>query len=345
MKKSAIISIAMCALLLTACGSSSKSSDTSAAMNGYSYYDEAGGSYAAEDYDYDDSVQLASPAETAAAGVSSGLSDGDSDSGLSADSVNKEMLVYSCTISIDVLDFKNALDTFKASLDSYGGFIESENYSDGGYSGRYYYADSEKWQTYTATVRVPSKNYDAFCNSAAQLGDLRSKDADVQNLSREYSDLATTLEIYEAKEARYIALLADITDDEYAVAIERELTDVQIQIANIKTRMNEIQTDVAYSYVYITINEVKEYTAEPVKTDTFFERLSATVSDAASGFLDFLETLLYIIIYLFPYLVLIGGIVVGIVAIVKASKKRKAKKLAEKAEQTAQQENKDAPKE
>lgn len=93
-------------------------------------------------------------------------------------------------------------------------------------------------------------------------------------------------------------MLADITNDEYAVAIERELTDVQIQIANIKTRMNEIQTDVAYSYVYITINEVKEYTAEPVKTDTFFERLSATVSDAASGFLDFLETLLYIIIYL-----------------------------------------------
>lgn len=345
MKKSAIISIAMCALLLTACGSSSKSSDTSAAMNGYSYYDEASDSYSAEDAYYDDAVGSASPAETAAAGISSGLSDSDSDSGLSADSVNKEMLVYSCTISIDVLDFKNALDTFKTSLDSYGGFIESENYSDGGYGGRYYYADSEKWQTYTATVRVPSKNYDAFCNSAAQLGDLRSKNADVQNLSSEYSDLATTLEIYEAKEARYIALLAEITDDEYAVAIERELTDVQIQIASIKTRMNEIQTDVAYSYVYITINEVKEYTAEPVKTDTFFERLSATVSDAASGFLDFLETLLYIIIYLFPYLVLIGGIVVGIVAIVKASKKRKAKKLAEKAAQTAQQENKDAPKE
>lgn len=345
MKKSAVISIAMCALLLTACGRSSKSSDTQPAVNGYSYYDEAGGSYDAEDYDYDDSVQSASSAETAAAGVSSGLSDGNSDSGLSADSVSKEMLVYSCTISIDVLDFKNALDTFKASLDSYDGFIESENYSDGGYGGRYYYADSEKWQTYTATVRVPSKNYDAFCNSAAQLGDLRSKDADVQNLSREYSDLSTTLEIYEAKEARYIALLADMTNDEYAVAIERELTDVQIQIANIKTRMNEIQTDVAYSYVYITINEVKEYTAEPVKTDTFFERLSATVSDAASGFLDFLETLLYIIIYLFPYLVLIGGIVAGIVAIVKASKKRKAKKLAEKAAQTEQQENKDAPKE
>ena len=67
MKKSAVISIAMCALLLTACGSSSKSSDTQPAVNGYSYYDEAGGGYDAEDAYYDDADQSASTAETAAA--------------------------------------------------------------------------------------------------------------------------------------------------------------------------------------------------------------------------------------------------------------------------------------
>lgn len=69
MKKSAVISIAMCALLLTACGRSSKSSDTQPAVNGYSYYDEAGGSYDAENAYYDDADQSASTAETAGAGV------------------------------------------------------------------------------------------------------------------------------------------------------------------------------------------------------------------------------------------------------------------------------------
>ncbi len=246
-------------------------------------------------------------------------------SSLSADAIQKEMLVYSCNMVVDTLDFDTSLNSFKNTLEMYGGFIENENFSDGGSNGRWYYEDEEKWKGYSATVRIPSKNYDAFCNSAGDLGDLRSKTSNVENLSQEYSDLSTTLEIYEAKEQRYIALLADITEDEYAVEIERELTDIQIKIANIKTRMNQISTDVAYSYVYFTLNEVKEYVSEPVKTDTFLDRLGNTLSNAGSGFLVFLEGLLFFLIYTVPYLLLIGIVVFVVVKVVR---KRRAKKLA-----------------
>lgn len=246
---------------------------------------------------------------------------------LAADSIQKEMLVYSCYMEVDTLDFDASLNSFKNTLDTYGGFVETENFNDGGRGGRWYYENEEKWQSYSATVRIPSSNYDAFCNSAGGLGDLRSKTSTVENLSQEYSDLSTTLEIYEAKEQRYIDLLADITEDEYAVAIEKELTEIQIQIANIKTRMNRISTDVAYSYVYFTLNEVKEYVAEPVKTDTFFDRLGNTFSNAGRGFLEFLEGLLFFLIYTVPYFILIGIVVF---VIVKITKKRRAKKRAKK---------------
>ena len=175
------------------------------------------------------------------------------------------------------------------------------------------------------------------------LGDLRSKNASVTNMSQEYSDLSTTLAIYEAKEARYLALLADITEDEYAIAVEKELTDIQIQIANLKTRMNTIETDVAYSYVYFTLNEVKEYKAEPVKTDTFAERLSSTLSSAGEGFLSFLEWLLFVIIYLAPYLVFLGIVAAVVIFIAKSVKKHKiakAEKNAAKADEAAQSEEK-----
>lgn len=246
---------------------------------------------------------------------------------LAADSIQKEMLVYSCHMEVDTLDFDASLNSFKSTLETYGGFVETENFNDGGGGGRWYYEDEEKWQSYSATVRIPSSNYDAFCNSAGGLGDLRSKTSTVENLSQEYSDLSTTLEIYEAKEQRYIDLLADITEDEYAVAIEKELTEIQIQIANIKTRMNRISTDVAYSYVYFTLNEVKEYVSEPVKTDTFFDRLGNTFSDAGRGFLEFLEGLLFFLIYTVPYFILIGIVVF---VIVKITKKRRANKRAKK---------------
>ncbi|MGN0600281.1 MAG: DUF4349 domain-containing protein [Oscillospiraceae bacterium] len=326
MKTKAIISIALCALMMTACGNSS--SDKSFALTA----DNGGmqnSAEAAEDYYYEEEYDAVVESTSSTA-----MTDGNEDtSTLSADKIKKEMLVYTCNMTVDVLEFDDAVAKFKESLDSYGGFVESENFTDGGSDGRWYYADMEKWRTYSATVRVPSADYESFCSNAASLGDLRSRNSSVQNVSSEYYDLSTTLEIYEAKEERYIALLAGITEDAYAVSVERELTDLQVEIAKIKTRMNDIKTDVAYSFVNIKINEVKEYTAEPIKTDTFMQRLMNTLSDTGSGFLDFLEDLLFLIIAMFPYLVLIGIIVFIVIAIVKKSKKKKALKSENKADE------------
>lgn len=319
--KEKLFPVILSALLMTACSSANTSdmADTysvNSKSQGAYYSYEAAADY--ESYDYD-------TAEVP--NTDSSSNNPEIENGLTAGSIKKEMLVYSCNMSIDVLNFDEALTRFKEQLNSCGGFVETENYSNGGSSSRWYYEDEEKWQSYSATVRIPSAEYDNFCNEAAKLGDLRNKNASVENLSSEYYDLATSLEIYEAKEERYIALLADISDDEYAVTVERELTDLQIQIAQIKTRMNDIKTDVAYSYVNISINEVKEYHAEPIKTDTFGQRLSNTISETASDFLIFLEEALFILIHLLPYLVLIGIIVVIVIAVRKKSKAKKAAKV------------------
>lgn len=332
MKKISITAFLLSAALLTGCGSSSNYASDTASISqnskGYSSYDSASEAYYDSDYSYSDEVENADASSNGS---------GDED-GLTADRIKKEMLVYSCDMSVDVLDFDTAVSKFKESLDSYGGFVENENYNDGGSGSRWYSEDDEKWQTYSATVRVPSTDYDAFCAAAAELGDLRSKNASVQNVSSEYYDLSTTLEIYEAKEQRYIALLADITDDEYAISVEKELTELQIEIAKIKTRMNDISTDVAYSFVNISINEVKQYTPEPVQKDTFGQRLKNTISSTASNFVKFLEVLLFIIIALLPYIILIGIIIFVIILIRKSIKKKKAaKNISPAPENTAAQ--------
>ncbi|MDE5818471.1 MAG: DUF4349 domain-containing protein [Lachnospiraceae bacterium] len=343
MKKRFLHVTLIAALMLSGCGAGDKSYDSYVSNGSYqtaSAAEAEGGWYA--DYDYADDMDYNFEAPAAAESAESPAADptsangSETSNGLTSD-IDREMLVYSCSMDIDTLDFASTVNGFKALLDQYGGFIESENYSDGGSYGRWYSESTEKWQSYSATLRIPSRNYDAFCNSAGNLGDLRSKNASVQNLSSEYHDLSTTLEIYEAKEERYIALLSEITEDEYAVAIERELTDLQIEIARIKSRMNKINTDVSYSYVYITINEVKEYVSEPLKTDTFFDRLLNTINDTWIGFIEFWETLLFLIIRLLPYLVLIALLVIIILALTKKRRARKAQLRQEHAAQAAAQ--------
>ena len=338
MKKKYFISALLCAAIMSGCSSANNSdsgysggSSMAAApqMNGASFSDSKGAGVRYESsasYDYGEAADSYEYAETPADPSKAE----NPENGLEAEKLSKEMLVYYCSMSIDTLNFDQSVTAFKNQLDMYGGFIEEENYSDGGSGGYWYNANAEKWQSYSATLRVPSKNYDDFCNSASELGDVRSKNARVENVSQEYSDLSTTLEIYEAKEARYISLLSTITEDEYAVAVEKELTDIQIQIAGIKTRMNAIETDVAYSYVYMTINEVKEYVSEPAKTDTFFDRLAVTLKSAGSGFLSFLEDLLFLIIYLAPYLVLIGIVVFIVRKIIKTFRKDKGERKSKR---------------
>lgn len=325
-----LVAAALSTVLMAGCSDGGRDSFAyfSESTNGSSGYKSESGAYAATNSaSYNSDGYYADEADT----KDYAAKNDEESSSLTADSIQKEMLVYSCYMDVDTLDFDTSLNSFKNTLDLYGGFVETENFNDGGGGGRWYYENEEKWQSYSATVRIPSSNYDAFCNSAGSLGDLRSKSSTVENLSQEYSDLSTSLEIYEAKEQRYIALLADITEDEYAVEIERELTNIQIQIASIKTRMNRISTDVAYSYVYFTLNEVKEYVSAPVKTDTFFDRLSNTLSNAGRGFLEFLEGLLFFLIYTVPYFVLIGIVVFVIVKIVKKCRaKKREKKLLEK---------------
>ena len=340
----------VCVALLTSCGAS-KTSEYNIATNetkgiaGSRNIDSYKGDYASEEAyyagdSYDNGDYEASSDEMMDTVYGEDVGDPTTEkkqnTDISTESINPEMLIYSCTMGIDVLDFEPSIDNFKAMLKQYQGFVESEDFNDGGNQSRWYDEKAEKWSTYRATVRVPSRVYDDFCNEVAELGDLRSKNASTENVSQEYSDLSTTLKIYEQKENRYLELLAKAQDEANAVAIEEKLTGVQVEIAKLKTRMNQIKTDVAYSYVYVTINEVKEYHAEPVHTDTFGERLSNTLKDAGKGFLNFLENLLFFLIYALPYLILFGLGIFLFVKIVKAlanaGRKRKEKKAAKMAE-------------
>ncbi|MGN1106116.1 MAG: hypothetical protein ACI4RH_05635, partial [Huintestinicola sp.] len=119
--KRIILPLLLSSLLLTACGSSSYDSSYNLTNNsktaGASYnsnvsYDSYSDAAASEEYEYAD-------AESSDA---SSNSSGD-ENGLASEKIKKEMLVYTCNMTVDVLNFEEAIGKFKESLDSYGGFV------------------------------------------------------------------------------------------------------------------------------------------------------------------------------------------------------------------------------
>jgi chemotaxis protein histidine kinase CheA len=311
-------------LVCTGCGSS-KDSYQSEDNQEYSYSEDymetAGLSVSDSYYDYDEYEASYDAEETAE--VDNSVSSSQSESAASTSTstskaLNKEMLVYRGSLSVDTLDFDTSVSSFKNLINEKNGFVESESYSDNQSTGGYYSIDAaEKHNTYTATVRVPSSEYDNVMNSAGSLGDVRSRLSNASNVTQQYSTYTSQLEIYETEYNRYLNLLEAATDDEYAFQIENELFDIQIQIANLKSGITNIENDVAYSYIDITIKEVTKYEEKPVETDTFADRFKNVCKNSWSCFMDALEELLFFLIMNIYYIIIILAVIIIVGRIIK----------------------------
>ena len=333
-----LIAATIAALTLTACGGSGATGNYSKSESAYDVTNDASEYYAGDDY-YDEDYkeyteEAAEVTEDASAGSGMNSVDNSATTTTTAEKNSlAEKMVYYGTVNIDTLEFDDSVTKFRNMIKENGGFVENETFTDGNYSEyNYQYVDSsEKNQRYDATVRIPSGSYESIMNSLSDLGDIRNKESRTENFSREYKDLSISLDIYKQTYDRYAELMKTAQDEDYILELQEKMTDLQIKIEQTKSRMNTIDTDVQYSYLTVVIREVYKYEKQVPQKDNFLTRLTETISDSASSFLEVLEGLLYVIIYLLPYII-IGLIIFFIVrAIVNNSRKKHPEREAKKA--------------
>lgn len=340
MKKGKILAIgAILALSLAGCGSSKEEASLP-------YYDssnyDVNYTMKNEDLGYSEAETYQSDYEDAAVEESyDGAGDTQNDSANKIDDVNNqksidEMLVYECQLTINTINFDDSISSFKESIKENGGFVENENYEQNSYSYNYYEdnSDNSTDRSYYAVVRIPSANYESFTGKLGDLGRIKNKTANVTNMTQEYKDAKTALEIYEAKQKRYLKLLEDIDDEQYAIQIENELTDLEIKIAQLKTRMNSISKDVDYSTVTVTIKEVNKYSTSPAEFEEmpYIDQLVDTIKTTFEVFTRFLGNFLLVLIRVSPFLIFWGLFFFAIVMIIRAIIKGIIKKNRKKKE-------------
>ena len=337
--KSILITISMlgCAGLMAGCGSSASKSamssdsvmQTKGATSGYVNYDNSlsgaayddSAEYAAEE-SYDEAYNDTEPVEAEASGDAS-------DKEQKNNKIDVEKLIYKCYINLETLQFTDTVSEFQKLITKYDGFVESE---DTQFQNDYGYGDAGRGY-YTATVRVPSDNYNAFINETDGIGTLKGKSQNVTNVSQEYSDLSIELEVLEAQKSDYMEMLKEaksLEDMDNVILISDKIASVSTQINQIKTRMNSIDNDVAYSYVYVTIQEVKEIVEHT--EETFAERF---MKEVKQGWYDFGYGLQNFIIWIVANiwgLLIFFGIVFIIILIIRKIIKKIKKNIEKKNE-------------
>lgn len=301
--------LAVAVSLLTGCGASGNGAKTmttdSASPAANSTSQEYGGGVAYDSYAAEEM------AEPEIAMESDGGVPANQSSGQDNITLLEEKLVYHCNLEIETLDYPATMTSVKETISKYGGVIQSESESDSGYD--WYYEDYQKtggtMHNYLE-VRIPSKDYDSFLAELDGVGKVISKSTSVDNISQQYYDTTAQIEALQIQEKNLLAMLEKCETIEDMITVEQRLSEVQYQLNSLQTTRRYMDMDVAYSYVNIGITEVMEYRQdnEPVRRNTFTDRLKNTIQSTGRGFLLFLEGFLFLIIRLSPYIVIIAVI-------------------------------------
>lgn len=102
------------------------------------------------------------------------------------------------------------------------------------------------------TIRLPKQNFDAFIHDlSSSVGELDSKNIDVNDVTEEYIDLESRLKAKRELETRYLELIKKAKNVEEVLNVEKELGKLQSDIESMLGRMNYINNKVSMSTLSI----------------------------------------------------------------------------------------------
>lgn len=288
MKKTLLIILP---LLLAGCGGSPKTGGSSYAADYDTSYNSSA-EYAPAAYD----EEAAEYAREEAAGSSAALTAEQK----TAETLSKteEKIVYTGNINVETTDYAATMTALADLEAKYNAVVTSSDESTYNNNRHYLYL----------TVRVPSGQFHDFMNGSSVLGAVRNQSINRSDITKAYNDHTIEAEALKIQLTRLQDMLAKAETIEDMLAIEDRLLNVETRLNQLNSVIDNMDMDVAYSTVNITINEVIQYSPGTKKDATFLDRLKIAFEDSWEITRNFVETVLFTLIRYFPVIVILSAL-------------------------------------
>ena len=304
MKKMTAILVTLCMLaaLLAGCGGASKSTQA---------FDAA----------------AAAPAEAANGAYYDMESAKSEDGGLTGDTDSTVLpegrkWIITVNMSAETEDLDALMEALNGKISGLGGYVEDQD----SYNGSMY--SSRRYRSASLTVRIPAQRVDEFTEEMSGIANVVSTNLSREDITLSYVATESRVKALQTEEARLLELMEQAETMADLLEIESRLTDVRYELENRASQLRLYDNQVDYATIYLSIDEVQEYT--PVEEPTVWERISGGFVSSVTGVGNGLLDLLVWVLAKSPYLVILGGVTVGVVVLVKKRKARKAEKKAAK---------------
>ena len=217
-----------------------------------------------------------------------------------------DKLVYTANIDIETKNYNNTYTTIKSLIASYDGIIQHEAVRDHDYG--WYEKDNVPSASMRAefTCRIPSNKYKDFISEFSGLDEnnkIINLSSTAVNINQEYYDTKNREQALQIQYDRLLEMLSQTQSVSEMLQIEERLSDVDYQLNAIRNKLLTMDTDVAYSTVQITIEEVTIWSRD--KEDTFLTKLGSIFEETIDYGKELLEELIYTLLMFIPTLLFI----------------------------------------
>jgi hypothetical protein len=152
----------------------------------------------------------------------------------------------SLNLSVRRGQFEDTIDEARTIAAGLGGFVVSSSSSQGGF---------KRLVRGTLVVRVPGSSYADAMKALSALGRVEGRQEAGQDVSQEYVDLKARTRQLEAVEAQLLQLLERAKTVGAALAVQRELSQVQLELEQAKGRLNYLDDQVAFATISLAVHE------------------------------------------------------------------------------------------
>ena len=203
-----------------------------------------------------------------------------------------QKIIYRADMTLESTDFDTARDALLAAVEDTGSWMEYSHLSGTA-------EDRDRYANYT--VRVPVEHYQDFLTQAGQAGSMLSLNESAENVTSTYIDMEARISSLENQRDRLNELAAKAETTADLLEIESQLSDVQYQLESYTQQLRNLDGQVTYSTVDVTLREVSSLTPTGV---TFPQRLADAFAGGWNGFLLFIQGLILALVYLWPLLLI-----------------------------------------
>ena len=195
------------------------------------------------------------PAPTIIIPNKGGASYGETAYDSSSTSTIDRMVIRTAYLMLVVDDVSAALQQIDTLAGAYGGFVVNSNISE----------DRNRLYAYIS-FRVDSARYNETLQALRNLAvDVKSESTSGQDVTEEYTDLASRLRNLEASEAQLLELMQQAGTVAEILAVQRELTNTRGEIELVKGQMQYLEQSSAMALFTVNLEQSKlvvEFTAE-----------------------------------------------------------------------------------